>query len=161
MRNEMNVLVIGLGNILLSDEGAGVRVIEALRERYCFPETVDLVDGGTMGIELVPYFQGKSHIIIIDAVRTGNQPGTVTRTDDLPAFFRNRISPHQIGLIDVLALAAITEGVSPRTVLFGIEPGNIETGLDLSSEVNGRIDFLVKCVVEELEGLGIHPLRLR
>ncbi|MEJ2656985.1 MAG: hydrogenase maturation protease, partial [Desulfobacterales bacterium] len=81
----LNVLVLGVGNILLSDEGAGVRAVEELKNRYNFPDTVEIVDGGTVGFELLPYFENRSHILILDAIKTGNKPGTIVRIEDPPA----------------------------------------------------------------------------
>ena len=153
-RSKPTVLVMGIGNILLSDEGAGIRVIENLLSHYTFPEAIEVIDGGTMGMELLSYFDEKSNIIIIDAVRAGFSPGTVTKIDNLPAFFKNRISPHQIGLTDVLAMATVSEGSAPNVLLFGIEPGNIDTGMDMSREVRSKINYLADKVVEELRSYG-------
>jgi len=151
-----NVLVIGIGNILLSDEGAGVKAVEILQERFHLPDAIEVIDGGTIGMELLPYLLGRSSIIFIDAVKAGYEPGTVTKIEDLPAFFQTRTSPHQIGIIDVLALAAISEnGVSPKTLLFGIEPASLDTGIGLSEQVTEKMDYLVNKVVEELKKLGL------
>jgi len=150
-----HILVMGLGNILLSDESAGIKVIENLQARYTIPDTIEVIDGGTMGMELLPYFDGKRRVIIIDAVDAGYPPGTVTRIENLPAFFQNRMSPHQIGLIDILALVKLEENVPPELVLFGIQPEKIDAGLDMSSVVKDQIDYLLSKVVEELGTLGI------
>ena len=151
----MNVLVLGIGNILLSDEGAGVRAVEELRNRYDCPDTVEIVDGGTVGFELLPYFEDRSHILILDAVNTGNKPGTIVRIDDPPAFLQRKISPHQIGLADVLGLALITDSMPQNITLFGIEPKELSTGLDLSTEVARNLSQLVDMVVAELKAIGI------
>ncbi len=150
-----HILVMGLGNILLSDEGAGIKAFEKLLARYIIPDTVEVIDGGTMGMELISYFDGKRHVIIIDAVDAGYPTGTVTRVENLPAFFQNKISPHQIGLIDILALLTLEKVTPPNVVLFGIEPGNINTGLEMSLDVKNKIDYLLSKVVEELSYMGI------
>ena len=155
----LNVLVLGLGNILLSDEGAGVKAIEALTRRYDFPEVVEIIDGGTMGLELLPYFEERSHVLIIDAVKVGKKPGTIVRIDDLPAFFSSKTSPHQIGLADVMGVAAIMEKLPKHIVLFGIEPKRLSTSLNLSSEVARNIHRLVETVVAELEAIGVEVKR--
>jgi hydrogenase maturation protease len=82
------VLILGIGNILLSDEGAGVAAVEMIRNRFILPDEIEIVDGGTIGIELLPFFTGRRLIIIVDAVKNGRSPGTVMRIDDLPVFFR-------------------------------------------------------------------------
>lgn len=150
-----NVLVLGLGNILLSDEGVGVKVVEELQNRYDCSDAVEIVDGGTMGLELLPYFEERSHILIVDAVKSGNEPGTVTRIKDPPAFLQEKTSPHQIGLPDVLRIAAITDSLPQNVMLFGMEPKRLSTGLNLSAEVAQSFDRLVEMVVAELDKIGI------
>jgi hydrogenase maturation protease len=151
----LSVLVLGIGNILLSDEGAGVRAVEALQNRYDCSDAVEIVDGGTTGIELLSYFEDRSHILIIDAVKTGNKPGAIVRIEDPPAFFQKKISPHQIGLADVLGLALLTDSMPKNVTLFGIEPKQLSTGLDLSTEVAGNLSQLVDMVVAELKNIGV------
>jgi hydrogenase maturation protease len=151
----LSVLVLGIGNLLLSDEGAGVKAVEELQNRYDCSDAVEIVDGGTSGSELLPYFEDRSHILIIDAVKTGNQPGAIVRIENPPAFFQKKISPHQIGLADVLGLAAITDNLPQNITLFGIEPKQLSTGLDLSTEVARNLSRLVDMVVEELKSIGI------
>jgi len=151
----LNVLVLGLGNILLSDEGVGVKAVEELQNRYDCSDAVEIVDGGTMGLELLPYFEERSHILIVDAVKSGNEPGTVTRIEDPPAFLQEKTSPHQIGLPDVLRIAAITGSLPRNVILLGIEPKQLSTGLDLSAEVALNLNRLVEMVVEELDKIGI------
>lgn len=155
----MNVLVLGVGNILLADEGVGVRVVEVLSERYRLPPSVEVVDGGTSGMDLLDIIAGHDHVIIVDAVKGGHPPGTVVRLagDQVPAFFRTRISPHQLGLSDVLAALAILD-TSPRGVtIIGIEPKSLELSLELSPEIGAMMDALVERVVEELVALGCPP----
>jgi hydrogenase maturation protease len=105
----MNVLVLGIGNVLMMDDSVGVRAIEELQRRYHFPDGVELLDGGTSGIELLSHIEGRDNLIIIDALKSGHSPGTVVRVEgeDVPARFMTRISPHQLGLSDVLAAATI------------------------------------------------------
>jgi hydrogenase maturation protease len=151
----LNVLVLGIGNILLSDEGAGVKAAEELQNRYDCSDAVEIVDGGTVGFELLPYFENRSHILIIDAVKTGNKPGTIVRIDDPPAFFQKKVSPHQIGLADVMGMAVITDNMPQNIALFGIEPKELSTGLELSPEVAGNLSQLVDMVADELKAIGI------
>lgn len=151
----LNVLVLGLGNILLSDEGAGVQAVEELKRRYDVSDAVEIIDGGTMGIELLPYFDNRSHVLIVDAVQADNQPGTIVRIDDPPAYFSSKTSPHQIGLADVMGVAAITDNLPPNITLFGIEPKRLSTDLSLSKEVARNIGRLVDMLVEELKAIGV------
>lgn len=151
----LNVLVLGLGNILLSDEGVGVRAVEELQRRYDCSDDVEIVDGGTVGFELLPYFDERSHILIVDAVKADNKPGTIVRIDDPPAYFRARTSPHQIGLADVMGLAAISDNLPQNIILLGMEPKRLATGLTLSREIEQNLSRLVDMVVTELEAIGV------
>lgn len=148
-------MVLGLGNILLSDEGVGVKAVEELQNRYDCSDAVEIVDGGTMGIELLPYFEERSHILIIDAVKSGCKPGTITRIEDPPAYFSSKTSPHQIGLADVMGVAVITDIMPQNITLFGIEPKQFSTGLSLSTEVARNLSRLVDLVIAELKIIGI------
>lgn len=156
----MTVLVLGLGNILLSDEGVGVRVAEAFQNRYFLPEGVEVVDGGTVGIDLLDILGGRDHVIVLDAVRTGNLPGTVVRLDSnqVPALSRPRLSPHQLGLPEVLALLKVLESAPAGLILIGIEPADLSVGLDLSPTVAAKMDDMVEMVAAELIRLGF-PMR--
>lgn len=151
----LNVLVLGLGNILLSDEGVGVKAVEELQNRYDCSDAVEIVDGGTMGLELLPYFEKRSHILIVDAVKSGREPGTITRIEDPPAYFSSKTSPHQIGLSDVMGVAVITDIMPQNIALFGIEPKQLSIGLSLSTEVARNLSRLVDRVVAELKIIGI------
>jgi len=156
------VLILGVGNILLSDEGVGCRTVEELEQRYQFPEAVRLLDGGTAGMELIGAISEADHLILIDALAAGRPPGTVVRVEgeDVPATFQTRISPHQLGISDVLAAATITGDLPASMVLFGIEPESMATGLALSAVVRAGLEKIIKAVVEELTGLGLPPLDL-
>lgn len=153
----MNILVLGIGNLLLQDEGAGVRAVEELERNYEIPAGVELLDGGTSGIELLQYIKGKDYLILLDVVKSGNPPGTFVRLEGekVPALFRKKISPHQLGVSDLLATAHLTDGMPRRVVLFGIEPKSIDTGLEMSEEVGGSIGRLAEMVALELTSLGL------
>ena len=157
-----NVLVMGVGSILMTDEGVGIRAIEELERRYRFPENVQLLDGGTSGIELLSHISGRECLVIIDAIRGGHPPGTVLRVEgeDVPAKFMTRISPHQLGISDLLAAATLTGEVPKKLVLFGIEPKEIVMGIGLSDEVRASLGRLVEVVVQELEMMGCELVAL-
>jgi len=154
----LNVLVLGVGNILLSDEGAGVRAVERLQERYLLPPGLELVDGGTTGLDLLPLIEGRSHLLIVDVTTSQNrQPGSVKRLDlsGSPGYFRQKISPHQLGLSDVFAVAEL-EGTLPKQILLvGIVPQDLSTGLSLSPAVAASLDAVVDLLAAELQGLGL------
>ena len=108
----MRILVLGVGNILLTDEAIGVRIVEALEQRYILPDYVEILDGGTAGMELLGDMANRDHLIIADAiVSKKNAPGTmmILRDEEVPALFTNKISPHQLGLADVLSALRFSE----------------------------------------------------
>src|SRR5512143_2132560 len=155
----MNVLVLGIGNVLMTDDSVGIRVINELERRFRFPENVELLDGGTSGIELLSYIVNRDYLIIVDAIKSDFPPGTVVRVEgeDVPAKFMTRISPHQLGLSDLLAAASLTGDVPENMVLFGMEPKRIELGFELSDEVKANFEKLLETVVGELIKIGVAP----
>lgn len=150
------VLVLGVGNVLMRDEAIGVRAVEELGKRYRFPENVELLDGGTSGIELLRHICDQDLLIILDAIRAGHPPGTVLRVEgeDVPAQFRTRISPHQLGISDLLAAAMISDQMPKSLLLFGIEPKDVVMGLGLSDEVKTGMERLINVVLDELRKAG-------
>jgi hydrogenase maturation protease len=152
----MNVLVVGLGNILLQDEGAGVRLVERLEERFEIPDELEVLDGGTSGMQLIHTIAGRDALIVCDAVRSDKPPGSVMRIagQELPAFFRTRLSPHQLGLSDVLATLTLLEQVPPRVALIGIIPQDLDLGTELSPRIEGAMDEALALLVAEIESLG-------
>jgi hydrogenase maturation protease len=156
IRGAVKTLVLGIGNVLLQDEGVGIHAIGELRRRFTFDEGVEFLDGGTAGVELLRYLDGKDRILIVDAVAAGHPPGTVFRVEgqDVPRMFHLRISPHQIGLSDVLATALISDSLPGEMVLFGMEPETMTMGLALTATAEASLDKLVGSVVDELRRLG-------
>lgn len=159
-----NVLVLGIGNALLTDEGVGVRAVRELERRYSFSPDVEIMDGGTSGIELLRYINNRDHLIIIDAMKCDQPPGTIVRVegDDVPAIFRTRISPHQLGLSDLLAAALLTDEMPENLLLFGVEPESIDTGLELTETVEASLGKLLDAVTTELKSIGcrVTPLNI-
>lgn len=152
----MRTLVLGIGNVLLKDEGVGIHAVQEIRRRFDLDDKIEVLDGGTAGVELLRYLDGREHVIVIDAIAAGHPPGTVFRVEgeDVPRQFHQRISPHQIGLSDVLATALITDALPAQIVMFGVEPKDMTTGLELTPEIDASLDKLVGAVVDELRRLG-------
>ncbi len=153
----MKATVLGIGNVLLRDEGVGVHVVERLQQRFALPAEVEVVDGGTTGMELTECLSRRDLVVIVDAVRTGRPAGTPVRLshEELPAFFRTRISPHQLGLSEVLATLRLLNEAPRNSVLIGIEPVCMDTGLEMTPEVAAKVDELVDMVAAELEAAGL------
>ncbi len=150
-------LILGVGNLLLSDEGVGLRVLERLAATYDLPEGVQTLDGGTLGLDLLYYLEGVENLLIIDAVEMGKEPGTLLRLegDEVPAFLSIKISPHQIGIPDMLFAAKLKDLYPRNVVLWGVQPAVLDAGLDLSPLVAARVDELAEKVVEELRRWGV------
>lgn len=155
----MSVLVLGVGNLLLKDEGIGVRVVAEMEQRFQFPPGVELLDGGTAGMELMNTMANRDHLILVDAVKTGAAPATVVRLagDEVPAFFRTKVSPHQVGLSDVLAALTVTGEKPANVVVIGVVPKDLGTGLEMSAEIEAEMETMIDLVVAELSGLGLAP----
>ena len=149
------VLVVGLGNILLGDEGAGVHTVRRIIETSRLPPGVEVMDGGTAGYALIDRFGGFDRLVIIDAVRGGGPPGRIYRlgTEDLAGRDYAGLSGHQIGLPEVFALAERL-GELPETTIFGIEPGRIDYGTGLSPEVEEAVRTVAGMVTAELDRAG-------
>ena len=156
-----SVLVLGLGNILLSDEGVGVRIVEALDASHELPDDVEALDGGTSGMELLDMVAGRDCLIVADAVNADGPPGRVVRleNDDIRALFETRFSPHQLGLSDMLAALRLIDKAPRRVLVIGVVPENLKTGLDLSPAAAIGRDAAVAMIVDELARLGMAPRR--
>lgn len=153
----MNTLLLGVGNLLLSDEGVGVRAIEALEQRFIFPPEVTLQDGGTSGMELLEVMANRELIIVVDAVRSDSTPGSlfILKDDEVPAFFSQRLSPHQLGLADVLMALRLTDEFPQRLILLGIEPKSLAPGMALTPTVARAMEDAIVQVARLLADRGI------
>jgi hydrogenase maturation protease len=157
----MRIVILGVGNILLSDEGVGVRAIEEFKRTYRLPPEVEIIDGGTTGMEMLEDLANATHLIIVDAVRSKKPPATIVRIadEDVPVFFKTKLSPHQIGLSDVLATLALS-GEQPGSVtVIGVEPVSLETGMELTPQIEALLPTLTAHLAAELSRLGSHAER--
>lgn len=153
----ISVLVLGIGNLVMSDDGVGVIVAQRLQRDYQFPDNVEVMDGGTLGLDLLPKLENITNLIMIDAVETGNEAGTCVRLcgQELPFALETKVSPHQMGLKDLLAVSELM-GHSPKEmVLIGVQPGSIEMEIGLTSKVEAQLETLVSNVLNELAVWGI------
>lgn len=151
---------MGMGNILLEDEGLGIRALEVLQRDYALPPGVELLDGGTTGMGLLDDISGRDHLVVLDAVQTGAPPGTlvVMRGDEVPVYFGIRVTPHQLGLSDVLATLELS-GEQPGSVtVLGLVPASLEMSLELSGPIEAKLPELVSLAVAELTELGYAPV---
>lgn len=144
----------------MSDDGVGVRVVQRLQREFRFPAGVTVLDGGTLGLDLLPRFEGVTQLLVLDALETGGPPGTTVRLvdDELPVALKTKLSPHQMGLQDLLAVAELQGNCPAEMVLWGVQPASIEVGMELSAPVAAQLDFLVAKSLGELAAWGIAPL---
>jgi hydrogenase maturation protease len=151
-------LILGVGNYLMSDDGLSVHVLERLQNSGLIPDEVEMVDGGTCGLDLLRYLEGVTNLIIIDAVnRRGGVPGTIIRLegDQVPAYLSLKISPHDIGLPDLLATAKLRDLYPEHIVVLGIQPASLEISVSLSPQVEEKIDTLIDLIVQEIGQLVV------
>ena len=151
------IAVLGIGNILLSDEGLGVRALERLKEFYDFPEGVQLIDGGTLGIDLLYHLEGVDKLLVLDAVSGGKPPGIlyVFKGNEVKSYFRRKVSMHEIGFQEVLGLMEVMDKPVPEIVVIGLEPKSLELSTELSPEIEEKIPELVDRAVEQLREWGV------
>ena len=152
-----DIMVLGIGCILFSDEGFGVRVVEKMEKLYEFPENVLLVDGGVLGINLLGVISKPKHLIVVDAIRSKGEPGDLYRLegDDIPERIRAKNSLHQVDFLEALTLCQALDHV-PETVIIGVEPQDIETtSLDLTPPIQAKVEPVIEMVLAELERLGV------
>lgn len=154
---QISVLVLGIGNLVMGDDGVGVLVAQRLQQEYRFPDNVEIVDGGTLGLDLLPKLENISNLIMIDAVETGQKAGTCVRLcgRELPIALETKLSPHQMGLKDLLAVSELTGHLPKEMVLIGVQPGSIEMEIGLTVEVEAQLDTLISNVLTELANWGV------
>ena len=158
--DEKQIMILGVGCILFSDEGFGVRVIERLQEQYEFPENVSVVDGGVLGVNLLGVISQADHLIVVDAIRNKGKPGDVYRLADkqIPERIRAKNSIHQVDFLEALTLCQALDKV-PDTVIVGVEPEDIDTlSIELTPIIHSKVDSLMEMVLKELERLGVEYL---
>jgi hydrogenase maturation protease len=158
MDDRHEVLVLGIGNMLWADEGFGVRAVEALNAAYAWPESaVRLLDGGTLGLNLLEFIEGARRVLVFDAIDFALPPGTlkVLRDDEVPRWGARKMSPHQNGFNDVLALATL-HGRAPETIVaIGVQPVTLDDfGGSLTDPVRARVPEAVAAAAAQLAEWG-------
>ena len=153
------ILVLGLGNILLKDEGIGVHIAQQLQSKL-LPYNVEVIDGGTASLDVFLLTQGIDKVVVVDALRAGNKAGTIYRAqlnleecDKLEQIFSNegKISLHQMGLIDALAAVRKMDCAPKEVVIIGVEPESVDLGLELTDRVKRKVPEIIDTVLKEIE----------
>jgi hydrogenase maturation protease len=151
------ICILGLGNILMRDEGVGVHIANALRQKYSFQPEITIIDGGTTGNDLLPYFEQHNNILIIDAVEFGESPGFMglIENENILTHLNTKLSLHHLGLSDVLSSMKLL-GIQPDEVcLVGIQPKIMKVGLELSTTLSKKIPEIEKKVLTLLAKWGV------
>lgn len=154
---ENSIVVLGVGNILLTDEGLGVHVVEDLKANYTFTPQISLIDGGTMGMELLTYMRGMKKILLIDAVNGGETPGTIYEFPhrELEQYFTDHISVHEVGMQDILRIRAIQENPLEDAIVIGVEPESLDVGFEPSAPVQKALPEVKERVLRVLREWGV------
>jgi hydrogenase maturation protease len=157
----MKAVVLGVGNVILADEGVGVRVVEALEREYTVPAGVTVIDAGTSGMEMLEDLSDLDFLLVVDAIAAGKAPGELVqlRGDAVPVFFRRNLSPHGIGLSDVLASLEFLGAEPKETVILGVQPTSLDLSTELTPTIAACVPELVAQVVAELTQRGLAPTR--
>ena len=144
--------VLGIGNIILSDEGFGVRVVEYLKKNFTFPDNVNLIDGGTLGVELLHFIAGTRRLLIIDSINGGAAAGEIfhLRGDEIKNHFAQKISAHEVGIQDVLTMLELTDKKIPHVELIGAQPFSLEAGVELSEPMKKLVPVFAEKALEIL-----------
>ena len=149
----MKTLIFGAGNLLLTDEGFGVHFIQYLQKRYNFPEGVELYDGGTLGIMVSHMLEDADHVYLVDVIDAKGEPGEIFRyekEDFMLGTLPVKMSPHQIGIQEVLALSELRDRCPEKISLFGVIPLSYEAGVELSPLLAEKLPALADLIVGEL-----------
>ena len=156
-------LVVGLGNPLMGDDGIGLAALARLQEGWCLPRTVELLDGGTWGLNLLHAIESAGHVLFLDAVRAGRRPAALAELtrEELPRMLGHKLSPHQIDLREVLALLELRGATPAEMACLGLEPASIELRHGLSPCVAARLDPLVAAAARRLRAWGHRVQRRR
>jgi len=151
------IMILGIGSILFSDDGFGIQVAQKLEKEYEFPENVLVVDGGVLGINLLGVISKPKRLIVIDTVRNQGLPGDLYRIEGeaIPERIRAKNSLHQVDFLEALTLCQALDNV-PKTVIIGVEPEDIQTlSLVLTPAVQAQVEPVVEMVLKELQRLGV------
>lgn len=148
-------MILGVGCLLFSDEGFGIRVIQKLEEIYTFPENVSVVDGGVLGVNLLGVLSLADQLIVVDVIRNKGVPGDMYRLagDQVPERIRAKNSIHQVDFLEALTLCQALDKV-PETVIVGVEPHDIDTlSIELTPVTAARVAPMIDMVLSELDRL--------
>ena len=153
-----NIGIIGIGNLILSDEGFGIHTLSYLEEHYTFPENVVLKDAGTAAIYMAPFLEECDPVFVIDVVDLQAEPGSYHffTMDDIEArTFQTKMSPHQLGLLEMVEICRLRDMAPEHIEFHCVVPQSLETGMDLSPALAARVEEVAQKIVTRLRNLGV------
>jgi hydrogenase maturation protease len=156
MQNK-HIMILGVGCILYTDEGFGIRVVEKLMDEYEFPDNVSLVDGGVLGLNLLGVISEADFLIVVDAIRNKEAPGSLYRLEgnEIPERVRAKNSLHQVDFLEALTMCQALDKV-PETVIVGVEPEDIDTlSIEMTSNIMEKVDPMIDMVLAEMDRLNV------
>lgn len=156
------ITVLGVGNILMQDEGIGVRVVEQLLCQYTFPPNVQVLDGGTLGMELLRFLVGTDKLILVDAVAGNLPPGSLYqfRNDEVKAYFKEKVSMHELGIQDVLSVMDVLEKPVQEIMILGVQPLTIDIGLEMTPLIGKTVEIIVQKVLLALKNWRVEVVEI-
>ena len=145
-------LILGVGNLILSDDGVGIHAVRLLQENVNLNDTIKVVDGGTCGLDLLQYLVGIDRLIVLDAAKPDHSPGKITRItgEKVPAYLSIKTSPHEIGLPELLFAAKLSDIYPKEVIIYCVEALSLETGIELSPTVEKQVENLILQVRDEV-----------
>lgn len=152
MTQRQRIVVLGLGNLIRSDDGVGVHAVRALRQDSRVPAGVEVIEGGTAGLDLLPAIEDATHVLALDAVNSGAAGGTLKRFDlSQLGLLPGSPSVHQLGLADLMEALRWMDKASKQVVLLGVQPCETGWGDTLSREVEAALPRLIDAALDKLE----------
>lgn len=152
------IRVLGVGNVLMGDDGLGPFVVRVIEARYQLPAHVELIDAGTPGLDFTPFLADAEAVIVVDTVAGDDPPGTLRRYDMAQLLASPppaRINPHQPGLREALMAAELTDTTPPHLAVIGVVPQSVETSSRLGPIVRAAVPAVIEAVLAELNQLGV------
>lgn len=161
-QTEKKIGILGIGNLLIGDEGFGVHTVQYLEDNYIFPENVVVIDCGTAGIYMSPYLEECDPVFVIDVVDIDEEPGSIhtfTLEDVRAGKISTRMSPHQLGLLEIIEICKLRDAAPSQVEFYCVVPADLEQDLVLSSIVAPRVAQISEMLINRLEEIGVHVTR--
>lgn len=162
MQTVKKIGIAGIGNFILRDEGFGVHVVHYLQENYSFPDNVEIQDVGTAGIYMAPFLEECDPILVIDVVDIAGEPGSFhffTLDDVKAGNFQTRMSPHQLGLLEILEVSKLRDAAPEQIEFYTVIPKELEESIELSDVVEQRKVEVAEMILARLAGMGLKVTR--